>query len=126
MYNMGHLLTAACIHYRSTGKRILWILHERMQTSFTINGKLNRFIWPGIPGIHLFLWEWQKCIVLPMNPKYLELLQIMIDNRGSRPNPDRDHRYGGTDQTQDRVPLRERIRGRWSCGYRKLFLLWCR
>ena len=41
------------------------------------------------------------------NPDYLELLETMINNRGSRPNPDRENAYGGTDQTQDRVPLRQ-------------------
>jgi len=38
--------------------------------------------------------------------RYLDLANIMINNRGSSPGGG-DHRNGGTDQTQDRVPLRE-------------------
>ena len=38
--------------------------------------------------------------------RYLELASILIDNRGSSPGGG-DHRNGGTDQTQDRVPFRK-------------------
>jgi hypothetical protein len=65
--------------------------------------------------VHMARYPWNPSVFMGMaemyrtlrDPKYLELLEIMINNRGSRPNPDRDHAYGGTDQTQDRVPLRE-------------------
>jgi hypothetical protein len=36
--------------------------------------------------------------------KCLEVAEIMIDNRGAKPGG--EHTNGGTDQTQDRVPLR--------------------
>jgi len=107
MYNMGHLLTAACIHYRSTGKENFLDIAKK-------NADFLCRQWKAEP-VHMARYPWNPSVFMGMaeiyrttrNPKYLELLQIMIDNRGSRPNPDRDHRYGGTDQTQDRVPLRE-------------------
>jgi hypothetical protein len=107
MYNMGHLLTAACIHYRSTGKENFMDIAKK-NADFLYNQ------WKAEP-VHMARYPWNPSVFMGIaemyrttrNPKYLELLQIMIDNRGSRPNPDRDNSMGGTDQTQDRVPLRE-------------------
>ena len=107
LYNMGHLLTAACIHYRSTGKENFMVIAKK-NADFLYNQ------WKTEP-VHMARFPWNPSVFMGMaemyrttrNPKYLELLQIMIDNRGSRPNPERDHSMGGTDQTQDRVPLRE-------------------
>jgi len=107
MYNMGHLLTAACIHFRSTGKENFLSIAKRnadfLYSQWKENPKqMARYPWN--PSVFMGLAEMFRTT---HNPNYLELLQIMIDNRGSRPNPDRDHSMGGTDQTQDRVPLRE-------------------
>lgn len=107
LYNMGHLLTAAVIHYRSTGKENFMDL-ARKNADFLYNQ------WKAEP-VHMARFPWNPSVFMGLaemyrttrDARYLELLQIMIDNRGSRPNPDRDHRYGGTDQTQDRMPLRE-------------------
>lgn len=107
LYNMGHLLTAACIHYRSTGKENFMELAKK-------NADFLYSQWKAEP-VHMARYPWNPSVFMGLaemyrttrDAKHLELLQIMIDNRGSRPNPDRDHRYGGTDQTQDRVPLRE-------------------
>ena len=107
MYNMGHLLTAACIHYRATGK-----------TDFLAIAKKNAdFLcrqWKAEP-VRMARFPWNPSAFMGMaemyrttrNKQYLELLDTMIKNRGSRPNPDRNHAYGGTDQTQDRVPLHQ-------------------
>ncbi len=107
MYNMGHLLTAACIHFRATDKENFMELAKN-------NADFLYDQWKAEP-VHMARYPWNPSVFMGLaemyrttrDPKYLELLQIMIDNRGSRPNPDRDHRYGGTDQTQDRVPLRQ-------------------
>lgn len=107
LYNMGHLLTAACIHYRSTGK-------EKFMEIAKKNADFLYTQWKAEP-VHMARYPWNPSVYMGLaemyrtthDHKYLELLQIMIDNRGSRPNPDRDHTMGGTDQTQDRVPLRE-------------------
>jgi len=107
LYNMGHLLTAAVIHYRATGKENFMDL-ARKNADFLYDQ------WKAEP-VHMARYPWNPSVFMGLaemyrttrNPKHLELLQIMIDNRGSRPNPDRDHRFGGTDQTQDRMPLRD-------------------
>ena len=107
MYNMGHLLTAACIHYRATGK----------DNFLAIAKKTSDFLcrqWKAEPA-HMAHFPWNPSAFMGIaemyrttrNPDYLALLETMINNRGSRPNPDRDHAYGGTDQTQDRIPLRQ-------------------
>ena len=106
-YNMGHLLTAACIHFRATGKENFMDIAKK-NANFLYNQ------WKA-ESVHMARYPWNPSVFMGLaemyrtthNPNYLELLQIMIDNRGSRPNPDRDHTMGGTDQTQDRVPFRE-------------------
>jgi DUF1680 family protein len=107
LYNMGHLLTAACIHHRVTGKENFWRLATKNADFLYRQWKaepvrMARFPWN--PSVFMGLAEMYRT---SRDSTYLELLQIMIDNRGSRPNPDRNHAYGGTDQTQDRVPLRQ-------------------
>jgi len=107
LYNMGHLLTAACIHYRVTGKESFLELAKK-NADFLCRQwkaepvKMARFPWN--PSVFMGMAEMYRTT---RNPQYLALLRTLIDNRGTRPNPDRNHAYGGTDQTQDRVPLRQ-------------------
>ena len=106
MYNMGHLLHAAAIHHRATGK------HSFLR----IARKLADFLWeqfsPRPPRLVHFPWNpsaYMGLIELYRTTGeryYLDLAQILIGNRGSSPGGG-DHRNGGTDQTQDRVPIRE-------------------
>ena len=98
-YNMGHLMTAACIHYRATGK-----------TNFLEIGK----------GVADFLYDFYKKAspelarnaicpshymgIVEMyrttkNPKYLKLANNLIDIRGTTND--------GTDDNQDRIPFRQ-------------------
>jgi len=98
LYNMGHLLTAACIHHRATGK-----------TSFLdVARKLGDFLYrtfqPRPAALAHFGWNPSNIMGLAElyrttgDRRYLELTGIFVDMRGSAP--------GGTDLTQDRVPLR--------------------
>jgi len=105
LYCMGHLMTAACIHHRVSGKdNFLGIarktgdfLYEQFQPR---PPRLVHFPWN--PSAYMGLIELYRTT---LEQRYLELAGILIDNRGSSPGGG-DHRNGGTDQTQDRVPFR--------------------
>lgn len=105
LYNMGHLLTAASVHHRATGKdNFLGI--ARKTADF-----LHREFSPRPPRLVHFPWNPSAYMGLAElyrttgDRRYLEVAKTMINNRGSSPGGG-DHRNGGTDQTQDRVPLR--------------------
>ncbi len=106
LYNMGHLLTAACVHHRATGKgNFLGIARK---TGDFLHGQFSprppRLVhFPWNPSAYMGLVELYRTTG---DRRYLEVARIMINNRGSSPGGG-DHRNGGTDQTQDRVPLRE-------------------
>ena len=107
LYNMGHLLTAACIHHRATGKTTLLdvarktadYLHETFKdrppelAHFGFNPSQI------MGAVELYRTTGDR--------KYLALAETFIAMRGSRPAPFRWPKLGGTDQTQDRVPLRK-------------------
>ena len=104
LYNMGHLLTAACVHHRATGKDNFLSIAKKtadfLHREFSPRPpRLVHFPWN--PSAYMGLVEFYRTTG---DRRYLEVAKIMIDNRGSSPG-DGDHRNGGTDQTQDRVPL---------------------
>jgi len=98
LYNMGHLLTAACIHHRATGK----------DNFLAVAGKLADYL------CTVFLPRPKELAHFGFNPsnimgsvelyrttrepKYLRLAKTFVDMRGSQP--------GGSDQNQAKVPLR--------------------
>ncbi len=97
-YVMGHLLTAAALHHRFTGKKAFLNVAEKV----------------GDFGYHMFKNHNKEMAHFPINPsiimgavelyresgdpKYLALANLVIDIRGKYPN--------GTDNWQDRIPLR--------------------
>jgi len=99
LYNMGHLMTAACIHYRATGK----------SSFLDIAKKTGDYLYG------TFMPREQRLAHFGFNPsnimgavelyrttrdaKYLELAKTFVDMRGSA--------RGGTDLNQTRSPLRE-------------------
>ena len=99
LYTMGHLTTTACIHHRVTGKTNLLdiatkcadYLHDRFKDKprelahFPHNPSLI------MGGVELYRTTGER--------RYLDLANALIDMRGMYP--------GGSDQHQDRVPLRE-------------------
>jgi DUF1680 family protein len=102
---MGHLLTAACIHHRVTGKdnflRIARKTADYLYKQFKPRPpRLVHFPWN--PSVYMGLIELYRTT---REQRYLRLAGILIENRGSSPGGG-DHRNGGTDQTQDRVPFR--------------------
>ncbi|MES2275532.1 MAG: glycoside hydrolase family 127 protein [Bacteroidota bacterium] len=98
-YNLGHLMTAACIHYRVTGKR------NFLDIAIKATDYLDKFYSSASP-------ESARSAICPShymgvaemyrtthNPKYLQLAKRLIDLRGA--NKD------GTDDNQDRIPFRQ-------------------
>lgn len=111
LYNMGHLMTAASVHYWVTGKK----------NFLTVAQKLADYLYtlfqPRPPELAHYGWNPSNIMGLvdlyraTGDTRYLELAGIFVDMRGSAP-PEYDQRKGwvltdGGDQNQDRVPLRQ-------------------
>ncbi|MCU0917338.1 MAG: glycoside hydrolase family 127 protein, partial [Planctomycetes bacterium] len=98
-YNLGHLLTCACIHYRATGKTSLLsiarkaadFLYTRYQDA--PQELANNAI---CPSHYMGVVELYRTT---RDPRYLELAQGLIDIR--------DQVQGGSDDNQDRIPFRQ-------------------
>ncbi len=101
-YNMGHLMTMACFHYRVTGKRTLldvavkatdylYNFYKRASPELARNAIC--------PSHYMGVVEMYRTT---RDPKYLELSKSLIDIRGLMEN--------GTDDNQDRVPFRQQTK----------------
>jgi DUF1680 family protein len=111
LYNMGHLMTSACVHHRVTGKddflRVACKLADYLYDLFAPRPRqLIHFGWN--PSHIMGLVDLYRATD---DPRYLELAQTFVDMRGAAPEdfgriPGYVLRDGG-DQNQDRVPLRE-------------------
>lgn len=97
-YNMGHLMTAACVHYRATGKTSL------LNVAIKAADYLDRFYKKASPELarnaicpshYMGLIELYRTT---KDPKYLQLARNLVNMRG--------YVDGGTDDNQDRVPFR--------------------
>jgi DUF1680 family protein len=105
LYNLGHLFTAASVHYRATGKDSFLAVARRAadceyrafahRPPELAHGAWNPSDIMGLVDLYRVTGE----------KRYLDLAGVFVDMRGSAP-PDRDDPDPG-DQTQDRVPLRE-------------------
>ncbi|WP_202866496.1 aceric acid hydrolase [Flavobacterium cupreum] len=98
-YNMGHLMTAACVHYRATGKTnfleiakgvadYLYDFYKKASPELARNAIC--------PSHYMGIVEMYRTT---KNPKYLELANNLIDIRGTTND--------GTDDNQDRIPFRQ-------------------
>ncbi|MDN3548414.1 aceric acid hydrolase [Mucilaginibacter aquaedulcis] len=98
-YNLGHLMTAACIHYRATGKTNMLKLAIKA-TDYLYN--FYKTASPELarnaicPSHYMGVVEMYRTT---HDPKYLELAKNLINIRGLMDN--------GTDDNQDRIPLRQ-------------------
>ncbi|UCH14087.1 MAG: glycoside hydrolase family 127 protein [Bacteroidales bacterium] len=98
-YNMGHLMTAACTHYRATGKTALLDAAVKA-TDFLYNYYKSSS--PELarnaicPSHYMGVVEMYRTTG---NPKYLELAENLINIRDLVKN--------GTDHNQDRIPFRQ-------------------
>jgi len=112
LYTMGHLLTAACIHHRLTGKtKLLNVACKTADYVYeTFKGsdpKLADF--PRNPSIIMGAVELYRTTG---NKKYLDLANFFIDWRGSRYGNGRRNAWGGpltngSDLNQNWRPLRK-------------------
>ncbi len=100
-YNMGHLITAACIHYRATGKRTMLDLAvkaadyiDRLCQEKPQELALNAIC----PSHYMGVMELYR---VTKDPRYLKLGEDLINIRSLVP-PE-----AGSDQNQDRMPFRE-------------------
>ncbi|SNR45938.1 hypothetical protein SAMN04488009_1899 [Maribacter sedimenticola] len=98
-YNMGHLMTAACVHYRATGKsnfldvakgvaEFLYDFYKKASPELARNAIC--------PSHYMGIIEMYRTV---KDPRYLELANNLIDIRGTTED--------GTDDNQDRIPFRE-------------------
>lgn len=98
-YNMGHLMTAACLHYRITGQTNFLDIATKA-TDFLVryhdNATAEQARNAICPSHYMGAVEMYRTT---RDKRYLDLAQKMIDIRGLIDN--------GTDHNQDRIPFRQ-------------------
>lgn len=98
IYNMGHLMSAACVHYRMTGETRLLKMAEKAasflkkQFASDESGEARTVI---CPSHYMGLADMYETMG---NSEYIELLDKFIKMRNL---------VEGTDDNQDRIPLKE-------------------
>ncbi|MBN1362711.1 MAG: glycoside hydrolase family 127 protein [Sedimentisphaerales bacterium] len=98
-YNMGHLMTCACVHYRATGKRsLLQIARRATDYLYGVYQRSPQTVANNAicPSHYMGVIEMYRTM---RDPRYLELAKGLIDIR--------DQVTDGTDHNQDRIPFRQ-------------------
>nr|WP_039454486.1 glycoside hydrolase family 127 protein [Pedobacter glucosidilyticus] len=98
-YNIGHLMTAACIHYRATGKRsLLNVAVKATDYLYNFYQKASPTLARNAicPSHYMGVIEMYRTLG---DNRYLELAKHLIDIKGKIDD--------GTDDNQDRIPFRE-------------------
>ena len=113
LYNMGHLMTAAAVHHRATGKESF------LRVARKLADYLEGVFAPRPPELAHFGWNPSNIMGLvdlyrvTGEPRHLRLAGIFVDMRGSKPWPRQQWGLAAVDdpnpgdQNQDRVPLRK-------------------
>ncbi len=115
LYNMGHLMTAACVHHRATGK------DNYLKIAVRVGDYLYDLFSPRPKELAHFGFNPSNIMGAidlyrtTRDPKYLKLAGIFIDMRGSVP--------GGSNQNQAAVPLRKEQEAVGHCV--TATYLWC-
>ena len=114
-YNMGHLMTAACVHHRATGK------DSYLQIAARVGDYLYDVFSPRPKELAHFGFNPSNIMGAvdlyrtTRNRKYLKLAGTFVDMRGSQP--------GGSNQNQAAVPLRKEKEAVGHCVTANY--LWC-
>ena len=98
-YNMGHLMTCACVHYRATGKTGLLDIAKKAADFLYRSYKDSPDILANnaiCPSHYMGIIEMYRTC---KDPRYLELAKGLIDIR--------DLVTEGSDHNQDRIPFRQ-------------------
>jgi len=98
-YNMGHLMTCACIHYRSTGKdNLLNIAKKTVDFLYRTYKESPQSLANNAicPSHYMGVTELYRTVG---DPRYLELAKGLIEIRNLIED--------GTDHNQDRIPFRQ-------------------
>lgn len=101
-YNMGHLMTAACLHYRLTGKKNLLDIAIKATDFLYVYYKNHAYELAQnaiCPSHYMGVTEMYRTLG---DPRYLELAKGLIDIR--------DQVENGHDHNQDRIPFREQTK----------------
>ena len=104
-YNMGHLITAACIHYRVTGKTTMLDLARKAADyidGLCKNAPVDLAKNAICPSHYMAVVELYR---VTHEPRYLALAKQLIEIRSLVPSS------VGSDQNQDRTPFRESTEG---------------
>ena len=101
-YNIGHLMTAACIHYRATGKtNLLTVAKKATDYLYNFYKKSSPALARNAicPSHYMGTVEMYRTT---KEPRYLELAKHLIDIKGQIED--------GTDDNQDRIPFRRQTK----------------
>ncbi len=98
-YNLGHLMTAGCVHYRATGKKnLLDIAVKATEYLYNFYKKASPELARNAicPSHYMGVMEMYRTT---REPRYLELAENLVEIRNLVEN--------GADHNQDRIPFRE-------------------
>ncbi len=101
LYNMGHLMSAACVHYRATGKKNFLDIATKVADYLcaTFEPRPKELAHFGFnPSNIMGAAELYRATG---TRKYLDLARTFVNMRGSAP--------GGSDLNQSRTPLRDEV-----------------
>lgn len=101
-YNFGHLMTAACVHYRATGKTSLLNIAKKATDYLD---QFYKMVSPELAGNAICPSHYMGVIEMYRTihePKYLQLAKHLIDIKGGLPD--------GQVDNQDRLPFRKQTK----------------